>query len=51
VPEPITWEAEGNGAKVAATGVLPTAGVWSFTATLTKGANVTVVKGKVTLRG
>lgn len=51
IPEPITWEAAGNGSKVAAKGVLPTAGTWSFTATLTKGSQVTVVKGAVTLHG
>ncbi|MEI6362025.1 MAG: copper resistance CopC family protein [Actinomycetes bacterium] len=51
IPEVINWEAEGNGSKVSATGVLPTNGEWSFTATLTKGNLVTVVKGKVTLSG
>lgn len=51
VPEPINWEATGKGGKVTATGVLPTAGVWSFTATLENGSAVTVVKGSVTLRG
>jgi methionine-rich copper-binding protein CopC len=51
IPEEIVWEASGNGRKVTAKGVLPTAGEWSFTATLTKGSAVTVVKGKVTLHG
>jgi methionine-rich copper-binding protein CopC len=52
LPEAVTWIATGNGKKATATGVLPWAGVWSFTATVTDAnSNVLVVKGTVTLKG
>jgi methionine-rich copper-binding protein CopC len=51
LPEEVVWEAAGNGTKVTATGVLPWAGVWNFTATLTDAQNhVLVVKGSVTVK-
>lgn len=47
--EPITWSVKGNGKTARASGVLPQAGTWSFTATLVNGTGVVIVKGKVTL--
>ena len=51
LPEAINWEAEGNGKKVTSTGVLPWAGIWKYTATLTDAqSNVIVVTGTVALK-
>jgi copper transport protein len=49
LPEPIAWTIKGNATTAKATGVLPMSGPWSFKATLTSGARVTVVSGTVTL--
>lgn len=52
VPGPILWEFDGNGTTGTATGVLPTAGRWSFEATLEMSNNaIVVVTGSVTLKG
>jgi methionine-rich copper-binding protein CopC len=52
LPEELVWEIAGDGTKAKATGVLPWAGVWSFTATVTDAqSHVVIVKGTVTLKG
>jgi methionine-rich copper-binding protein CopC len=49
IPEPIAWTVKGNGTTAKATGVLPTSGTWTFTATLTSAKAVTIVTGSVRL--
>ncbi|MDQ5975025.1 MAG: copper transport protein [Actinomycetota bacterium] len=52
LPEPLVWEIDGDGTTATATGVLPTAGRWTFEATLElPGISVVIVTGSVTLKG
>ncbi len=52
VPGPITWMLSGDGRIGSARGVLPTAGRWTFRATLDmRGGGLVIVTGSVTLAG
>jgi methionine-rich copper-binding protein CopC len=50
IGEPLIWKLHGTGKKATATGVLPTAGTWTFEANLSTADNVMVPKGQVTLK-